>query len=334
MARSLIKPLQSLRGLFALMIFAHHYMWDGTSLLTAGGDCGVAFFMMLSGFVLMHGYGSRIEAGAGAWRHFVGRRLLHIYPMHIICLLLFILITPGLHIGEWLAANILLLQAWVPVSGVYFSGNAVAWCLSDFLFFYAVFPLLVLWLRRSPRGFAAFCAIYFAAYFPAAALMPEPAVLPLLYVNPIFRLGDFLLGMLLCRFLEKRSAISPGTLAEMAAVGLLAAGILLYPAIPTRWSVAAFWWPLMAFVIGVFATSHGALTRLLSLPPILWLGSVSFAYYMVHNIAIRACYLAARAAGIEPPQSIMLASSFLLALLAAWLLTRLTDSFSARLRHA
>lgn len=48
-----IDALQSLRGIFAVFIFFHHL-----DVFPAGGDVGVVFFLMLSGFVMTYGYGA------------------------------------------------------------------------------------------------------------------------------------------------------------------------------------------------------------------------------------------------------------------------------------
>lgn len=54
-----IDALQSLRGIFAVFIFFHHL-----DVFPAGGDVGVVFFLMLSGFVMTYGYGARCSKRA------------------------------------------------------------------------------------------------------------------------------------------------------------------------------------------------------------------------------------------------------------------------------
>ena len=46
--------------------------------------------------------------------------------------------------------------------------------------------------------------------------------------------------------------------------------------------------PGFAFLIWVLAWSKGALARFLSIPLIVWLGEISFAFYMIQNIVIQA----------------------------------------------
>ena len=48
----MIETLQALRFIFVLMIFMSHFTYRGICAFDAGGDCGVSFFFILSGFVL------------------------------------------------------------------------------------------------------------------------------------------------------------------------------------------------------------------------------------------------------------------------------------------
>ena len=47
----MLKNLQALRFIFAFCIYLHHL-----DLFETGGDLGVSFFLILSGFSLMYGY--------------------------------------------------------------------------------------------------------------------------------------------------------------------------------------------------------------------------------------------------------------------------------------
>ena len=134
----MINSLQSLRGIFAIMIFLHHFPINGKGWFEAGGACGVDFFLILSGFVMSAGYEMKVVSSQFSYRSFMLKRLIRVYPLHLLCLIGFIiiaLISAAPVSYRCLIPNLLLLQSWFPMQSVYFSGNAVSWCLSDLLFF-------------------------------------------------------------------------------------------------------------------------------------------------------------------------------------------------------
>lgn len=146
---NLIRPLQSLRGIMMLMVFLSHYYVPGfDSLLPFGGDAGVAFFFMLSGYILTRTYSNRKPIH---WKRFMYLRTSRVYPMHLIGLALSIKVT-GIYSASTTIANLLLVQSWF--DGIYFSYNSVSWFLSDLILFYALFPLLLRLIRL--RFFAIF----------------------------------------------------------------------------------------------------------------------------------------------------------------------------------
>lgn len=141
-----IDAIQSLRYLYAVLIFLHHFNFNGTINCESLGPCGVSFFLVLSGFVMSFGYEEKVLSENFKTGTFLLKRLTRIYPLHIMCLLIWLVLHISYIINlKHLAVtgiNVLLLQSWIPVKSVYFSCNAVSWCLSDLLFFYAMFPLL------------------------------------------------------------------------------------------------------------------------------------------------------------------------------------------------
>lgn len=124
------------------MIFCHHI-----GIFEAGGSCGVSFFLVLSGFVMAKGYGEKVRSSGFSYGRFMGKRLLRLYPLHLVCLCVAAVMQLAAEGCEaqwgWLLPNLCLVQSWIPLPSVYFSGNAVSWCLADLLFFYALFPWLV-----------------------------------------------------------------------------------------------------------------------------------------------------------------------------------------------
>ena len=111
----------------------------------AYGYAGVSFFFMLSGFVLAW---SCTDQPA---RRFWWLRLSRIWPLQFLIMLFAYTVIawreaiPG-PVGH--VADLLLFQAWFPESSIYAGGNGVTWSLSDEMFFYLLFPLAIVLLKR------------------------------------------------------------------------------------------------------------------------------------------------------------------------------------------
>lgn len=240
----MISSLQSLRFIFAIMIFLHHFNVNGEGLFSAGGSCGVSFFMILSGFVMSAGYGDKVLSSSFNGKLFALKRLVRLYPLHLLCLLGFLVVHYFcLSVSQYavLIPNVLLIQSWIPIKDFYFSGNAVSWCLSDMLFFYVMFPLLIRWMSECSRKcliFAGILAMLF--YVIVVFVIPESYCHPLLYIFPLLRLFDFIIGILLFKLYH---AVQVGrwggkllllsytrkSMIELSIVVLLALMIVLHP---------------------------------------------------------------------------------------------------------
>ena len=85
-----IKPLTSLRGLFALWVLAFHLgIWSplpGWNHLpvVSRGYLAVDFFFVLSGFILARAHGSNFQArlSLADYRDFVVKRAGRLFPLH------------------------------------------------------------------------------------------------------------------------------------------------------------------------------------------------------------------------------------------------------------
>lgn len=264
----MIASLQSWRFIFALMIFLHHFPVNGKGLFEAGGSCGVSFFLILSGFVMAAGYGEKIFSPSFSFGSYMKRRWARIYPLHFLCLLAAVLLSVKSMTWQhllMLVPNALLLQSWIPIKEVYFSGNAVSWCLSDLFFFYAMFPLLGRFLfrkelRHSILAVGLLCILYFVLFL----FIPEEKAHALLYIFPAFRLLDFILGMLLYAIYVHlkeqgigerlcRCSFGMKSVAELSSVLLLGGCIYAYPFIPEKFIYAAYYWLPMGILILLFS---------------------------------------------------------------------------------
>ena len=314
----MIRTLQSLRLIFILLVLFSHLSWGDVPPLRFGGECGVSFFFMLSGFVLSIGYGAKIEEGRFSLKTFYLKQLAKCYPLHLLTLLAFALLDLhngyGVQAGK-LLANALLLQSWIPDNGYNFSFNGVAWFLSDIMFFYLLFPWLYSAIRKMPgRALASTSAAVALLYVWLVVAVPQGLVNTVVYVFPPVRVVDFTIGILLYRLYASRHTselrlwISHGqhryryALAEMLPVGLMVAVYLLYGELPKRIHATLLFMPILPAVIYAFAVldaSGGRLTRLLQNSWLTRGGGLSLEVYMTHILVIRGVTGVLVGAGID-----------------------------------
>lgn len=312
------------------MIFLHHFPVDGKGLFAAGGSCGVSFFLILSGFVMSAGYGEKVQEERFIYRNYIKKRLIKVYPLHLLCLVVAALMAVAagqlnFKSAAVLGINAVLLQSWVPIESVYFSFNAVSWCLSDLLFFYAIFPLLHRFAARIGFGKSiVLTGMAAVMYFVILYSIPEDWAHPLLYISPLFRLLDFVIGMLLYdvyrrmigseRIVRRLKSIPYllKSLAEAVPIVLLSVFIIIFPVIPEKFICASFWWIPSCFLILTFAAASqtgggGMFSRLLENKTLVYLGNISFSFYMVHQLGIRILNILFDKTGIGTPWYINLA---------------------------
>jgi len=251
------------------------------------GATGVSFFFILSGFVLA--WSARPgDTAPRFWR----RRAAKIYPNHLVTAVIAVGLAveagTALSFGT-VSTNFVLLQAWVPRADVYFGLNTPSWSLSCEMFFYLCFPLLLRAADRLPvrRLWAATLVTLGAVVLmPAVALLlPGGLRYWFVYVFPPVRLLEFVAGILLARIVQHRRWIR---------LGVLPASLLVVAAyfgsgyLPLGFSYIAGTVVPLALLIPAVATRDLRGERsLLRTPAAVWLGEVSFAFYLVHQLVIR-----------------------------------------------
>lgn len=296
----MIETLQSLRFIFFVMIFMSHFEYDGLPAFDAGGDCGVSFFFILSGFVLSSAYGNKVSSDGFRYRQFMARRVKKLYSLHLLCLLAFVVINiRSMDAGTLvrLLPNLLLVQSWIPSAGFYFSANAVSWFLSDILLCYSVFPVVFRVVRRmTPAALTGAWAAVLAAYAVLLCNIPDAMTNAIVYVFPPVRTVDFAIGVTLWRVAiwlkERRAAVLESrltaTAAELAVFAALAMTLAVHPYVNLQIRTACLFWPVNVVIILLFACERqgGAVAWLLRRKPLIWLGNISFPLFMVHQMAI------------------------------------------------
>ena len=275
----MIGTLQSLRFIFVMMIFMSHFDYRDIRGFDAGGDGGVAFFFMLSGFVCSLGYGQRICEGVFRYGDFIWKRLKKLYPLHLFCLLFFLLVSQTT-LDLKVLANALLLQSWVPDPDWYFSCNKVSWFLSSLLFCYVVFP----WVYRHLSEYLTLAVLTACAV--VYRLTPYDRFNAVLYVFPAVRFIDFYIGMLLYQFYERKKTLSIPKGTELLLIFVLLLTLAVYPFTDAKLRNAPLYWVVLMPLILVFAQEKGLVSRLLKTKPMLFLGSLTMPVFLTHQMII------------------------------------------------
>ena len=307
-----LSSLTGMRFFAALVVFGFHLSLNRlftadtdvsspfAALMRNGGWFGVSFFFVLSGFVLTWSVRPNDRA-----KDFVARRLVKIFPNHLVTFAIAFALF-GLAGATALEAlgNLTLLHAWIPRDTSFFSINHPSWSLSAELFFYAMFPLLWMGVRRIPARLlwpvAVLVMLTILALPTIAALLPAGEVFganhrnsPLyqhsmtrvwfVYAFPLTRLLDFALGMLMATIV--RNGRWP-RLHPAFALALVAVSYAVSLVLPLPYQLnAAFIIPIALLIPAIAAhESHGRGRGLLGHPRMVFLGEISFAFYMVHDI--------------------------------------------------
>lgn len=316
------------------------------------GNHGVAFFFVLSGFVLTWSAG---QSGTTA-RNFYWRRFARIHPAHVAALLLAIPVfysqapDPGQPWVKELAAaplllSLMLLQSWSNDPIILFSGNPAAWTLGVEAFFYLLHPWGHRGLRRmrEPGVLVLLVSVVVLIMAHRAAALHAPASWPARLPPPVARLGEFALGMVMARLVQLGVGrwVRPwvGYSTTIAFVGWCV--LSRHHRWADAWSVIAQRFELQVLavlfallILGIanrdLAQGRSWLRHRLAVR----LGTWSFAFYLVHATTM---YAVRGVVGLQPQSagSLMWYPPVLaVALVLAWALYRFIEHpLERRMRH-
>lgn len=305
----MIKTLTSWRALFAIVIVCYHFMMRWTVEL---GFMGVVFFFMVSGFltVLHHNAGRDTCYTRG----FYSRRLGRIVPLHWLVLAMIIALdltrVHSLHYGPDLPLHVMLLQSWIPRLDSVYNYSIHSWFLSTMLACVIATPLLLKAMCHS-RLWATWTAIAVAC--TALIIIDYSAgdnIVALTHVHPLARIIDYATGMALAMSIPRLSdkvqhlSFAKATVIELAILAIIVLFITLHATCENvlgKLLFAPLWWiPVAAIITGCTLLNHheGALGRILTCKPLVWLGTISFEIYILQKPAnLIFCYLVAPLCG-------------------------------------
>lgn len=290
----MIDTLTSLRFIFATMVFgAHCYVIDGffDAHFFKEGFVGVSFFFVLSGFIIAYNYQKRLQDKKITKRTFWAARIARIYPLHWLTLFL-AAISGGYVVAsgarDWFGhflTSLTLTNAYIPEAGYFFSFNSPSWSLCCEQLFYICFPFLVP-LARDWRRLLGVFGLAAALIVVGMYFTPENDIKGYWYVNPVTRLPDFLVGMLLFRLYERLKDRNigrlQGSLLEIGSVALFLAFYFGAAGIPKVYRYSCFYWLPVAAVLISFSLQKGMLSRILSSRLLVIGGEISYSFYLIH----------------------------------------------------
>jgi peptidoglycan/LPS O-acetylase OafA/YrhL len=336
-ARARLDSLTGLRFVAALAVFADHagletvFRSHTVNFLLVGltaslAEAAVGFFFMLSGFVLT--WSARPgDASTAFWR----RRAAKILPNHVITwtagLLLLVASGTRFRLPDMIP-SLLLVHSWIPSIPVIEGTDGPNWSLACEALFYLSFPLAARLMGRIPadrlwRWAAGAVAGIMVVPFVALVLPYQPTLfgLPLpfwrfwftIFLPPV-RLLDFVLGILLARIVIS-GRWRPVRLRWV--IGALAAAWLVSLALPVPFDfMLPFAGPLV-LLLGTGAsadiTGRGSV---FGRRWFVWLGEISFAFYLVHWLVLHFLHLALGGGAWGAPAAV----AFVIAALALTLL--------------
>lgn len=303
--QSRLPSLTGMRFVAAAMVFFFHATFEhfasggaqsvAEKSFIQGGWTGVGFFFILSGFILTWSTRTRDTTSA-----FYRRRFFKVYPLHLLTMVAAAVLAvwvAGMPVDGWQAVvHLFLLQSWSPDIMVRSGFNGVAWSLSCEVLFYALFPVLIrivnrirperLWLAAG-----VVVALVLAVPF-ASALMPDQTPVPmvgftssdfwLVYMFPGTRLLDFVFGIILAKVVMTGRKLPLGFGGSLV---LVAAAYVAAPYAPAPFNLTA----VMLVPLGLLVASgaaHDSAGRgsWFASRPMVWLGEISFAFYMLHQL--------------------------------------------------
>jgi exopolysaccharide production protein ExoZ len=302
--------LEGIRGLAIVLVFFVHYhslfadyvksdrvSYGISQFAGLVGHCGVDLFFVLSGFLI---YGMLLRSRM-PYRQFMRRRIERLYPTFVTVFAAYIVLSfvfpdeskipsqplPALW---YLVENAALLPGLIHVTPVI----TVAWSLSYEFAFYAILPVAVYGLSLDS--------------WPPASRVRLIVILGLVYVAlfigrplPQLRASMFFVGMLLHealisnRFKALLSARGERVVIVFFAAAFPAVYFLLTQHVASgadaiTWSVpavAVLGCSFSAFV-AYTAGFDGGLRRILSAAPFRQLGTISYSFYLVHGLTLKA----------------------------------------------
>ncbi|MEC3950611.1 acyltransferase family protein [Sphingobium sp. HWE2-09] len=311
--RGRLTELDALRGIGALCVLIFHYSTRFHELFPQashvpfsfpGGNYRVLLFFTISGFAIFFTL-DRIRTVAD----FIVNRVARLYPAYLVAMLLTLSIEYLAHATRLLIGPVAILANFTMLQGFAFipAVDGAYWTLTVEIAFYVC--MIGIWkfagLRRLEPVLAAWLAVRWLFWFWPD--MPERVIMLLVLRYTPF----FVIGMLAYRLWSGQRSVRQQ--APYAALALLSIATM------ETWDVTIVGCVLL---VAFLALIHGKL-RFLALRPLIWLGGISYSFYLIHQHVGFVVMLEFARAGYSP--WIGFAAAFLVALGLGTVINRLVE---------
>ncbi len=295
-----IGQLDSMRGVFALLVVAYHtpvtHLFMDAQIVR-NGHVAVYFFFVLSGFVITLAYGRRIASRVDAAR-FVVARIGRLWPLHLFVMTMLVGIVAMRVIGDRMGAvpygaggagDPLALRFLVQGLMLHaFSNeatgeiNSVSWSIAVEFWLYLLFAatLLLGGRRIAVAATLAAIALGFAALAGLVTMPFGNARMGFWLALFYFPIG--VVGYRAWDALRARGG-RVGTWVELACVASFAALLWAWDDLPMPhlWGALCFGGGIVLLALG-----DGAVSRALNAPIMTMLGDRSYSIYMIHMLVL------------------------------------------------
>ena len=295
-----VRPMEGLRGFAVFLVFLVHFAslvkpWISQkselffllNSLHSLGNAGVDLFFVLSGYLI---YGSLISRRQ-LFLLFMSRRVERIYPVFSVVFACYVVLSfvlpaerkiPEFPVDGfiYLAQNFFLLPGIFPIEPMI----TVAWSLSYELFYYLVTPFVILLFQLRERS-----VVWRSTFFLCFGL--AIAVYFGFYGGPV-RLVMFISGILLYEAMKSSFSFPYGSWIGLIAlmIGLTTMLLPLYGNKGFALKIVILSGAFFTLCLACFKDPASWLSRFFAWTPLRWLGNMSYSYYLLHGITLKALF--------------------------------------------
>lgn len=270
--------------------------------VTAGPEM-VSFFFVLSGFVMVL---SQIKKeNFSSYKYYYARiaRILPIYLLGLIIMLPLKYNINPISNSVSLILNLTFTQSWI--SPYPLSFNSPAWSVSVEMFFYLTFPLILFYIKKAkpkPLNFLVVTLLIWAfTQFILINLLNSKFYLgflttshDLIFYFPLSHFCSFLIGISTGYLFLKSSHWKNLFNNKLSNIMVILVMLLLYysivkePFLKEYFKLnlpfgSSLYAPIFAIVILIVSSSNNIFTKIFTLKPLVFLGNISFAIYILHS---------------------------------------------------